>query len=133
VHLRRALLLFAMVLGFAALAATISQAPRRQMKGRGPAAAPPRQVPLSGPEQVRLSGKGRPRVARVRAGDAATLVVSVPEPGQVKLQGLDLLAAAEPSTPATFPLRLEPGRYRAVFTPAGSGDVRAIGTVLVRR
>ncbi len=131
-HLRRALLLFAMVLGFAALAATIAQAPRRDSKGRQTTSAPLPQA-VTGPEQVRLSGTGKPRTVRVRAGAAAALVVSVPEPGQVELEGLDLLAAAEPSTPATFPLRVDPGRYPVLFTPAGSGDVRTVGTVRVRR
>jgi hypothetical protein len=64
---------------------------------------------------------------------SATLVVRVPEPGQVELEERGLLSAAEPSTPATFPLSLEPGRYRVVFTPAGSADRRTVGTVRVRR
>ena len=64
---------------------------------------------------------------------SATLVVRVPEPGQVELEERGLLSAAEPSTPATFPLSLEPGRYHVVFTPAGSADRRTVGTVRVRR
>ena len=131
--LRRALLLFAMVLGFAALAATISQAPRRESPSRTAASAPLPPAPVSGPDQVRLSARGKPRTLRLRADASNTLVVSVPEPGQVELGGLDLISAAEPSTPATFPLSLDPGRYRVLFAPAGSGDVRVVGTIDVSR
>ena len=132
-HLRRALLLFAMVLGFAALAATISQAPRRESKSRSePSASLPR-ASVSGPDQVRLRGTGRPKTIRLRAGSSSTLVVSVPEPGQVELENQDLVAPAEPSTPATFPLSLEPGRYRVVFTPADSDEQRTVGALVARR
>jgi hypothetical protein len=122
-----------MVLGFAALAATISQAPRRESKSPTAASAPLPRASVGGPGQVRLRGTGRPKTVRLRAGASTTLVVSVPEPGQVELENLDLVAPAEPSTPATFPLSVEPGRYRVVFTPAGSADERLLGTLLARR
>jgi hypothetical protein len=121
-----------MVLGFAALAATISQAPRRESSKRDVAAAPP-PASVDPPSEVRLSARGRPRTVRLAEGDSAVLVASVNKPGQVELDGLGLLAAADPSTPATFPLRVSSGRYPVLFTPAGSEDVRRIGTVLVRR
>jgi len=132
VHLRRALLLFAIVLGFAALAATISQAPRRDEARRDAATRPP-PPSVRPPAQLRLSARGRPRTVRLGADASGVLTASVDEPGQVELAKLGLLAAAEPSTPATFPLRLGPGRYGVTFTPAGSGDVRRIGVVSVSR
>ncbi len=132
-HLRRAVLLFAMVLGFAALAATISQAPRRADRGRDAASAPPPATSIRPPQQVSLTGRGRPRTVRLRAGGSVVLTVTVPERGQVEVERLGLVAAAEPSTAATFPVSAQPGRYDVVFTPAGSEDVRRIGTLLVRR
>ena len=122
-----------MVLGFAALAATISQAPRRTDRERDAASAPPPTTAIRPPDQVRLSARGRPRTVRMRLGDSAVLTVAVTEPGQVEVEGLGVVAAAEPSTEATFPLSPQPGRYRVVFTPADSEDVRRIGTLLVRR
>ncbi len=132
-HLRRALLLFAMVLGLAALAATLSQAPRGDGGGRDAASAPPPATEIRGPAQVRVSARGRPRTVRLRAGESTVLIVSVAEPGQVEVAKLGLIAPADPSTPASFPLRPEPGRYPVLFTPAGSQDARRIGALLARR
>ncbi len=133
-HLRRALLLFAMVLGFAALAATISQAPRRNDKGRGASAAPLPPSEVRPPVRIALSARGRPRSVRLTAGSAAALTVSVPEAGQVELEEPELVSAATPSTPASFPLLIRrPGRYPVRFTPSSSTDVRRVGTLIVKR
>src|SRR3954452_14332232 len=82
VHLRRALLLFAMVLGFAALAAAVSRTSRLDQTDRGAAPSPPPSGEVRPPEEVELSAKGRPRTARVAADDSTVLSASVDEPGQ---------------------------------------------------
>ena len=134
VHVRRALLLFAIVLGFAALAAAISQAPRRSAANRAPIAGPLPEAEARPPVRLELSARGRPRSLRLAAGNAATLTVSVPEPGQVELKEPALTSPAEPSTPAGFPLLIDrPARYPVFFTAADSGEPRRIGTVIVRR
>jgi hypothetical protein len=67
------------------------------------------------------------------AGEAATLVVTVPEAGQVQLVALGLSSPAEPLTPARFELLLdEPGTYDVTFTPAESGITRDFGRLEVR-
>jgi len=132
-HLRRALLLFAIVLGFTALAATLSQAPRRD-RHPAPGAV---SLPAGGvrpPVHLRLSARGRPRSLRLAAGNAATLTVSVREPGQVELESPPLISPAAPSTPASFPLLIDrPGRYPVLFRPADSGRQRRLATLIVRR
>ena len=132
-HIRRALLLFAMVLGFTALAATVSQAPRRD-RARAPAAASLAPGAVRPPVRLELSAGGRPRSLRLAAGNAATLSVSVREPGQVELESPPLISPAAPSTPASFPLLIDrPGRYPVRFRPADSGERRRVGTLIVLR
>jgi hypothetical protein len=129
VHARRALLLLAIVLGAAALAAAVSQAPRGD---RAPEAVPTA-PDIRAPTQLRLSAARRPRTLALRAGAAATLTVRVPEAGTVRVSALGLLSPADERTPAVLPLRVErPGRYAVVFIPSGSEDQRRVGAVDVR-
>ncbi len=132
-HLRRALLLFAIVLGFAALAATVSEAPPRD-RARPPAAA---SLPPGGvrpPVRLELSANDGPRSLRLAAGNAATLTVSVREPGEVEMERPPLISPAAPSTPASFPLLIDgPGRYPVLFRPADSGERRRVATLIVMR
>ena len=137
-HLRRALILFAVVLGLAGLVAAVSQ-PRRHGHGTTTPEPPVDQLlaPSPGgvePLQVAFSEGARPRTRRLRAGRAATVTVRVRESGQVDLDGLGLVAAAEPVTPARFDvLPSEPGRYAVRFTPAGGTEPRTIGVLRVLR
>jgi hypothetical protein len=134
-HVRRAVLLFAIVLGLAALAASISPPPERQEQ---PVTQPREGQPEAGPRarrqppaRVRFRA-GRPSRQRLTRGAAATVVVSVREPGQVELDGLGLVSAAEPRTPATFELLAgEPGRYRVLFTPAGDERSQRLGELVI--
>ncbi len=129
-QVRRALLLSAIVLGFLALAATLSQPPRRDAK----TAPAPVAGELRPPVRLALSANGRPRTLRLEAGAVASLTVEVPEAGQVELKDPPLLSAADATTPAVFPLRIErPGRYPVLVTPAASGEQRRAGTVVVER
>jgi hypothetical protein len=140
VHLRRALLLFAIVLGLAALAASVSRPPEESDEpAPPPRAADPDRAPTLRPgtavskDLVDLTlHVDRRRRLRLTAGQAATLFVRTDEPGQVELPELGLGASAEPLTPARFELLVsDPGRYEVTFTPASLDEPRRAGTLLV--
>jgi len=138
VHLRRALLLFAVVLGLAALAASVSRSPRErgERATRAPEPAPAPQAvpgpPAARPSHLAFAAGGRPRTIRMREGRSATITVKVHEPGQVELRGLGLTAAAEPLTPARFDVFADrPGRYRVRFTPASRPEAETVGVLRV--
>jgi hypothetical protein len=132
VHLRRALLLFAIVIGLAAVAASLSRS------GDGD-----REPPPSGQPTIAPGTAGEPPVAlrfdaereqtrRLEVGRAATVEVEVDEPGQVEIPLLDLAAPAEPVTPARFDVfASEVRRYPITFTPAGADESRPAGTLAV--
>jgi hypothetical protein len=142
VHLRRALLLFAIVLGLAAVAASVSrprdsetppttsteQAPTIEP---GTAEAPP--PGEAGPGSVDVTfDADKAQTHRIRAGQAATVVVEVPEAGQVSIDDLGMTDTAEPTTPASFDvLTSNVGRYAVTFMPAGSTVELAAGTLVV--
>jgi hypothetical protein len=142
VHLRRALLLFAIVLGLAAVAASVSRprdsepppqtgAERPPTQTVEPGDAPPQGESGPGPIEVTFDAD-RARARRIQAGEAATVVVEVPEAGQVSIDGLGMTAAAEPVTPARFDiLSSSPGRYAITFTPADSNAALDAGTLVV--
>ena len=137
-HLRRALLLFAIVLGLAAIATSLSRPSDRS----DPEPAPP--ATKTGPTATPAPGSAAPavqltfaadgaRAQRVVAGQAATVLVEVDEPGQAEIAGLGVSATAEPLTPARFELLAStPGRYPISFTPASGGESREVGTLVVR-
>ena len=142
-HLRRALLLFAIVLGLAAVAAAVSRPGDDGSDGDGASTSPSSEGaptvesgttvsphPDAEAAQLRFAiGSGAKRVA---AGRPATVVVEVDEPGQAHIEGLGLTAAAEPLTPARFDVLVEsPGRYPISFTPAAGGESREAGTLVV--
>jgi hypothetical protein len=136
VHLRRALLLFAIVLGMAALAASLSRPverdDRRQDEPRetGPATASPGPA-RSAPSPLSLDASARDSV-RLGAGEAATLEVSVDEAGTVEIPGLGLSASADAVTPARFDLLAsEAGRYELLFTPAAGDSPEPAGTLVI--
>lgn len=134
VELRRALLLFAIVLGVAAIVASVSDTSNDARDG-GPAtdAIDPTDTAQGNPvTTLRFSATGEPRTQSLRAGRPATVLVEVDHAGQVDLERLGLSAAAEPSTPAHFDvLTDQPGDYPLRFTRAGDEDTRTIGTLQV--
>jgi hypothetical protein len=147
VHLRRALLLFAIVLGLAAVAASVSR-PRNASDGsdrfgtpppateteRTPTVAPADAPADAAPGAVELTFlAGDPHPQRIRPGQAATVLVEVPEAGQVAIADLGMSAVAEPLTPARFDvLTAMPGRHRITFSPAGAVAEERVGTLVVR-
>lgn len=134
-HLRRALLLFAIVLGLAAVAASVSR-PGDDSRDSEQAVSPPR---TQGEPTVSPGTAGEPpvtlrfnaereQIRRLELGRAATLQVSVDEPGQVEIPLLGLAAPAEPVTPARFDIfASEAGRYPIGFTAASEDEPRPAG------
>jgi hypothetical protein len=139
VHLRRALILFAVVLGLTALVAAI--APRGGDDNSSSTSTP--QPPSSttpgsataGPTRVELRAKqkGSPETRRVKAGTHAIVRVQVDEPGQVSIPTLGLTDDAEPRTPATFDVFFtDPGRATVELQPA-AGEQQRVGTIEIQR
>ena len=136
-HIRRALLLFAIVLGMAALAASLSRPPEqrsstqpREQPAQGPATANP--LPPASPPQVVSFDALTDEERRVSVGSAVTIEVSVDEPGSVELPDLELTASADQYTPARFDLfPTRTGSYEILFTPALGDESRPAGTLVV--
>lgn len=134
-HLRRALLLFAIVLGTAALVASLSQpaeerTEKKQTAEPGAPTATP--TPSSRPERPISFDAGRDESRRMRAGQAATLEVAVTEPGSVEIPDLGLSSPAAPLTPARFEvLPAEPGDYEIMFTAATATETEPAGRLVV--
>ena len=137
-ELRRALLLFAIVLGLAAVVTSISRPERakRDVSNGSPRTSEPSASPGprgDRPAAIRFSA-AEPKARRLEAGRPATVSVRVPTPGQVELEGLGLSAAADRLTPARFEvLETRPGRYEVRFTPANGGEARTAGALRIVR
>jgi hypothetical protein len=133
VHLRRVVLLFAVILGVMAI--VTATAPDESDDGPpAPAAPPPEPGSRGAPERVtfHVGARGPLPEARVPRGRQAIVEVRVREPGQVALEGFGLLEPAEPGTPAVFDVfTRRPGRYEAVFTPVRGGQPARVGTLVV--
>jgi hypothetical protein len=140
VHLRRALLLFAIVLGLAAIVTSLSS-PRRN--GDGSPQPPPQSSPQPAPrvtpgpppapfERIAFTAGGRHERRKLRVGTHALVTVAVDRPGQVELEGFGLTQAADPDTPASFDvLRDSPLRARVVFMPADADRALPVGTLVI--
>jgi hypothetical protein len=132
VHLRRAILLFALVLGLAALAAAIS--PTRDS---GPALAP---APSgSGAEVVprtltfTAGAPGTARVRRARTGEHIVVAVRSEAGGVASIPKLGRTASVGPSSAAQFDLLAPPaGRYYVMIEVSGSSEQRRVGTLVTR-
>jgi hypothetical protein len=142
VHLRRALLLFAIVLGLAAIAASVSRSPQETSdRAQRPAAPPatdtertPTVAPgtASGPAVELSFDAERGQTRRLATGQPATVLVEVDEPGQVEIPDLGLSGFSEPLTPARFELFLsDPGRHEITFTPVASDEPGVAGSLVV--
>jgi hypothetical protein len=143
VHLRRALLLFAIVLGLAAVAASVSRPgsesdplrtpPPTTEEHPGTSTAAPAPEGAPAPVEVTFPA-GKPRARGIEAGQAATVLVDVEEAGQVGIEDLGMSAVADPLTPARFDVLTQAtGRHAITFAPAGAEDLeKRVGTLVVR-
>jgi hypothetical protein len=136
-HLRRALLLFALVLGMTAVAASVAPAPRSPDDSSSPAStAPTRPGP---PEAAlalsfRVPPKGRTAPSRrVAPGAHVVIAVTASRPGQVQIPALGRTETVTPATPARFDLIAPPpGRYDIGFKPS-LGELERVGTLVTAR
>ena len=140
-ELRRALLLFAIVLGLAAIVSSLARPPASEEQADR--AEPPAQS--AGPTQptagsrparrtpvIRFGTAREPKTETLKAGTAATVRVRVQEPGQVSIEGLGLIGQAASLTPARFDvLSTRPGRYEVRFTAVSDGRSRLLGFLQV--
>jgi hypothetical protein len=123
VHLRRALILFALVLGLTALAASIAPAPRvREDTAVTPPAPPP--PPATAPAEVRTLAfnapppRRGPSTRKVLPGDHVVVQVASARAGDVRIPRLGRTGTVTPSAPARFDLLAPPpGRYDVIFEP----------------
>ena len=144
VHLRRALLLFAIVLGLAALAASMSRTrdsdPAQETtpssatpSSPSPSAEPQAEATPAPSAGTTLSFDAeRDQSRALETGRAAVVEVSVDEPGQVSIPLLGLDEPAQPLTPARFDVLVsDEGDYPLVFAPAAGDEEREVGTLVV--
>jgi hypothetical protein len=137
VHIRRALLLFAIVLGMAALAASLSRPPEERSstqprKQQAPSQVTAKPLPAANPPVVLSFDALTDERRRLRVDRAATIEVSVDEPGSVELPDLGLTSSADQYTPARFDLLpTRAGSYVILFTPAQGDESRPAGTLVV--
>lgn len=134
-HIRRALLLFAIVLGMAALVASFSRPPQeRTASERSQKPVPESATPApvdNPPRPISFDASSRDR-RRLAEGRAATLEIAVDEPGSIEVPDLGLTASADEHTPARFEVFLtRAGAYAILFTPANGDESRPAGTLVV--
>jgi hypothetical protein len=129
VHFRRAILLFALVLGLTALAAAVS--PSRD--AGVPLTGPPPAVAPSRPLARAVAFPPRPTVRVARAGEHLVLSVASAEGGVITIPQLGRTASVSPDTPALFDLLAPPpGRYDVLFAASPLDEPRLAGTLVTR-
>jgi hypothetical protein len=132
-HLRRALLLMALILGVVALVEALVPVPRQRGATQPPApAAPPSEPAPTRTLQVRYPPRAPVPRLRVGTGSHVVLQVSTSTPGEASIPTLGLVQAAEPATPAPFDLlAARPGTYEISFDPASDGRTAPVGQLVV--
>jgi hypothetical protein len=134
-HLRRAVLLMALVLGVVALVEALVPLPRDRGRPAQPRAAP---APVAAPpvRTIRLRYPPTGRLASVRVATGAHVVIEVDTStaGQASLAGLGLVQEADSATPGRFDLlATRPGAYDVTFEPAARGGAARLGRLVVGR
>lgn len=135
VELRRALLLFAIVLGVAAVVTSLSSPREPADTSAGlPAVS---QTPLDRlaprPTTIRFDAARAPVTRTLDAGRPATVTVAADEPGDIELEGLALLSPVERLTPARFDVyATRPGRHSVRMTSASAVRGRSVGVLVIR-
>jgi hypothetical protein len=131
VHFRRAILLFALVLGLAALAAAVS--PSRVTKGPAPSAPPESPSTAGATRQLSFSVGSRKRVRRAREGEHVVVSVASEAGGVATIPRLGRTANVGPAAPAQFDLLVPaPGRYDVMLTASGASEPQRVGTLVTR-
>jgi hypothetical protein len=129
-HLRRAVLLFGLVVGLAVLVAVIAPKPKESELARPAAPLAPQAPPPAPSVDVTVSFARVPPTRAVPRGAHLVLTAEVPAPGEVSFLGS--VQAAEPGTPAVFDVVApDSGSFAVVFDPSGEGAARH-ATVSVR-
>ena len=133
-HVRRAILLFALVLGLTALAAAVSPSRNRGTTAPAPApeVAPTNVLPRVVAFAARASGV--PQLRRARTGEHLLVTVSSADGGLVTIPRLGRTATVTDAAPAQFDL-LAPraGRYDVLLELAGGpSEPRRLGTLVTR-
>ena len=132
------MLLFAIVLGMAALVASLSRpveerrddSAQSEPRDTPPPTASP--TPASSLPETLSFEAAENEAMRLPAGDAATVEVAVDEAGSVDIPGMGLSAPADPVIPARFDvLASRPGSYQLLFTPAGDNPSEPAGRLVV--
>jgi len=136
-ELRRALLLFAVVLGVAAVATALSTATDQRGSSATPAATTDASAPspaeLVPGRAIRFDADRAPATKTINAGRAGKVLVTSDAPGEVTIPSLGLSATLEPGTPAVFDVyEAQPGRHRLQFEAPGAVRGRSLGVLAVR-
>jgi hypothetical protein len=145
VHIRRALLLFAIVLGLAAIAASVSRTPDESDESESqpavpseaedapsPSLSPGNATPVAGVRELVFEAD-RDQTRQLDAGQPAIMLVEVEEPGLVEIADLGQSAPAQPLTPARFEiLTSKPDRLEITFTSVDDDLRGPAGTLVVR-
>jgi hypothetical protein len=140
VELRRAILLFAVVLGVAAIVSSIARPPERggdnadsaPKASKETSAAKPRgKTPQ--PTTIEFRSGAKPQTRKLELGQPATVLVDVETPGQIDIPTLGLTEPAEPLTPALFEvLATAKGNHAIMVQPAASDTLPTkVGTLEV--
>ena len=133
-HLRRALLLFALVLGLTAIAASVAPPPATN----DPASDEPVPTTATNPaaEDIRIGFRYPPahkRVVtrRVPTGRPLVVLVSSEQAGNAEIPLLGRVTSVTSEDPAEFDVLISnPGRYDVQFTPAGGNEPQRLGRIV---
>ena len=131
-HVRRAVLLMALVLAVVALVEALAPVPReRRAEPQAPPVPPPRAGATTRTIELRYPLRAALPRTRVTAGAHVVIEVATAAAGEASVGGLGLVQAAEPNSPARFDVLADrPGSYRVDFAPA-AGRAAAVGRLVV--
>jgi hypothetical protein len=143
VEIRRAILLFAIVLGLAAIASSIARPPDRGGDDKASESAPGKAKTAPSatkpgaktpqPTTIEFRNGAKPQTHELELGQPATVLVDVETPGQIDIPSLGLTEPAEPLTPAMFEVIVtRKGSYPILVQPAASDTLPSkVGTLKV--
>jgi hypothetical protein len=133
VHIRRAIILFALVLGLTALAAAVSPTRDTGEAPAGPAPPPPAARSATRELVFQARASGAPGVRTARPGEHLAVSVAAADGGLVTIPRLGRTATVAPDAPARFDLLAPaPGRYDLLFAASSIDEPRRVGTIVVR-